>query len=90
MTNFQHFKQTTNVPPAYQDVIARLVSERHRQKISQEQLASQIGCAVSLVHKWEQYKRVPSGFLLSCWLDALGLTIKIYKKKTEQPRRSSS
>ena len=42
------------------------------------------------IHKWEQYKRVPSGFLLSCWLDALGLKIKVYKKKTEQPRRSSS
>jgi len=81
LTNFQHFKKQTSVPTSYQDVIATLVAERNRQKISQENLAEQIGCAVSLVHKWEQYKRVPSGFLLSCWLDALGLTIKVYKKK---------
>ena len=82
MTNFHHFKKITNVPLSYQDMIGALVFERHRQKISQEALAHQIGCAVSLVHKWEQYKRVPSGFLFSCWLDALGLTLKVCKKKT--------
>lgn len=72
------------MPPCYQDIIGTLVTERHKQKVSQEALAMQIGCAVSLVHKWEQYKRVPSGFLFSCWLDALGLTIKVSKKKIER------
>ena len=46
-------------------------------------LSDRIGCASSLVHKWEQYKRVPSNFLLICWMDALGAQIKI---KTRQDR----
>jgi transcriptional regulator with XRE-family HTH domain len=65
-------------------IIYQLVQERNNQKISQEELAHRIGCAKSLIHKWEQYKRVPSGFLFSCWLDALGCQIKITKKNIKR------
>ena len=51
--------------------------------MSQEQLSFEIGCAKSLIHKWEQYKRVPSGFMLGCWVEALGLQIKVTEKRTE-------
>jgi DNA-binding transcriptional regulator YiaG len=54
-----------------------MVAIRNAQGISQEQLAFKIGCHPSLVHKWEQHKRVPSGFMFSCWADALGAQIKI-------------
>ncbi|MAT13247.1 MAG: hypothetical protein CMM02_19795 [Rhodopirellula sp.] len=77
---FQHYKRKVVVTETYQDIIAQLVVARHKQKLSQEELAYKIGCAKSLVHKWEQYKRVPSGFLLACWLDALGLKVKVHKK----------
>lgn len=80
MKNFQHFKKEIQITDTYQLIINELVRHRHEQKISQEELADLIGCAKSLVHKWEQYKRVPSGFLFSCWLDALGLTLKVSKK----------
>jgi len=56
--------------------------------MTQEELAFQIGCAKSLVHKWEQYKRVPSGFMFSCWLEALDLTIKVHKKKTNTRKKT--
>ena len=46
-----------------------------------------IGCTESLIHKWEQHKRVPSGFLFACWLDALGLTIKVHRKETLRSSR---
>tara|TARA_B100000029_G_scaffold279604_2_gene273777 strand:+ start:413 stop:715 length:303 start_codon:yes stop_codon:yes gene_type:complete len=80
LITFRHYKKKIVVTDTYQDIIAQLVSARHKQKLSQEELAHKIGCAKSLVHKWEQYKRVPSGFLLACWLDALGLKVKVHKK----------
>jgi len=84
LKNFQHFKKETPVPDTYEMIIYQLVQERNSQKISQEELAHRIGCAKSLIHKWEQYKRVPSGFLFSCWLDALGCQIKITKKNSKR------
>ncbi len=80
---FNHYNETINVPVVYQDLVQQLVHQRHKKNISQEELAHQIGCAKSLVHKWEQYKRVPSGFLLSCWVEALGCRFKIYKQKAK-------
>ena len=84
MKNFQHFKKEVQVTDTYEMIINELVYHRSHQNISQEELADRIGCAKSLVHKWEQYKRVPSGFLFSCWLDALGLTLKVHKKKNQR------
>jgi len=82
LKNFQHYKVETEVTDTYQYVISQLVVHRTKQKLTQKNLAYKIGCAESLIHKWEQHKRVPSGFLFACWLDALGLTIKVHKKKT--------
>jgi|TARA_S200002703_G_scaffold88899_1_gene76767 DNA-binding transcriptional regulator YiaG len=62
---------------SWKDIIQQMVAIRNAQGISQEQLAFKIGCHPSLVHKWEQHKRVPSGFMFSCWADALGAQIKI-------------
>jgi hypothetical protein len=42
-------------------------------------VADYIGCASSLIHKWERFKRVPSGFMLMCWIDALGFGLHVYK-----------
>ena len=55
---------------------------RNERGISQEKLAHSIGCTVSLIHKWETHKRIPSGFMLMCWLDALGYEIEIKKRKS--------
>ena len=88
LKNFQHFKEETVVPDTYQEIILSLVQHRHKLGMSQEELAHQIGCAKSLVHKWEQYKRVPSGFMFSCWLEALGLTIKVHKKKANARKKA--
>jgi len=45
--------------------------------MSQEALAGEMGIEPSLMQKWETFKRVPSGFMFSCWLDALELGITI-------------
>lgn len=81
MKNFQHFKKEIQVTDTYQLIINELVRHRSEQKISQEELADRIGCGKSSIDKWERHERIPSGFLFSCWLDALGLTFKINKKK---------
>jgi len=44
-------------------------------------LADRIGCATSLLHKWEQHKRVPSMFMLICWTQALGMEVLIRDKQ---------
>lgn len=71
----------------YEYMVAQLIKQRHKLEWSQEDLAHKIGCTKSLVHKWEQYKRVPSGFMLSCWVEALGLQITVTKKQ-EDTRQS--
>ena len=57
-----------------------LVEARHETGLSQSQLADVIGCTESLIHKWEQHKRIPSGFLFMWWLDALGYDVEVKKR----------
>ena len=71
----------TRLSHNYNAMIDMLVAARHEQRLSQPQLANIIGCTESLIHKWEQHKRVPSGFFLMCWLEALGYDIEVTKKE---------
>ena len=71
----------TRLPHNYNQMITMLIEARHEKKLSQDKLSGIIGCTESLVHKWEQHKRVPSGFILMCWLDALGYDIEIKKRE---------
>jgi|TARA_R100000808_G_C2082007_1_gene105491 DNA-binding transcriptional regulator YiaG len=71
----------TRLPHNYNQMVTMLIEARHEKKLSQDKLAGIIGCTESLVHKWEQHKRVPSGFFLMCWLDALGYDIEIKKRE---------
>ena len=78
-SEFTHFNRPVKIPSEYDELIGGLIAERNRRGWSQEHLAHLIGCASSLIHKWETKKRIPSGFLLICWLDALGLEAEIKK-----------
>lgn len=80
MTTFENYSRETEVTDSYSLMVNSLVDRRNDLGYSQEALADMIGCTTSLIHKWEQYKRVPSGFMLTCWLDALGVEIKICPK----------
>ena len=84
MTTFENYSKETEVTDSYSLMVNSLVERRNDLGYSQEALADMIGCTTSLIHKWEQYKRVPSGFMLTCWLDALGVEIKICPKSFEQ------
>jgi transcriptional regulator with XRE-family HTH domain len=64
-------------------MVATLANLRNEQGVSQEELAHRIGCASSLVHKWEQFKRVPSGFMFVCWLDALEAEVQITRTQIQ-------
>lgn len=72
----------------YEIMVDQLIKRRHELGISQEQLSFDIGCAKSLIHKWEQYKRVPSGFMLGCWVEALGLQITVTEKCSQSEEES--
>lgn len=78
---FKHFKNPVTVSDSWHTTIDSLRSYRTHKGISQEKLAFEIGCEPSLVQKWETYNRVPSGFMFSCWLDALDLEISIKEKR---------
>ena len=56
---------------------------RNDLQISQEELAHTIGVTKTLVSKWERYYRTPSMFMFNCWVESLGLQIKIHEKETE-------
>ena len=77
MITFENYVNETPVSETYANIVEQLVQRRNDLGYSQEALADMIGCTTSLIHKWEQYKRVPSGFMFACWLDALGVEIKI-------------
>ena len=82
MKTFTHFKESITIPQHYNELIESLAHVRNERGISQEKLAHSIGCTVSLIHRWETHKRIPSGFMLMCWLDALGYEIEIKKRES--------
>ena len=77
-----HYTKPKANTTSWQNVITSLVQARNTRGYSQEELAHRIGCTSSLIHKWEQAKRVPSGFMFACWLDALDAEIKIEIKES--------
>lgn len=72
--------KNTRLSHNYDQMITMLIKARHEKGLSQPELAAIVGCTESLIHKWEQHKRVPSGFFLMCWLEALGYDIEVTKK----------
>ncbi len=81
-SHLTHYTKPKANTTSWQNVITSLVQARNIRGYSQEELAHRIGCTSSLIHKWEQAKRVPSGFMFACWLDALEAEIKIEIKET--------
>jgi DNA-binding transcriptional regulator YiaG len=77
---FTHFAKPVRIPTQYEELVSSLTDARLSEGFSQEALAHKIGCTSSLVHKWETRKRVPSGFMLVCWLDSLGYEIEVKKR----------
>ena len=75
--HFTHYKKPVKITENWQRIISDLKKYRNKKGMSQEALAGEMGIEPSLMQKWETFKRVPSGFMFSCWLDALGLGIKI-------------
>ena len=79
-SDFTHYSEPKAISSNWQAIVSGLTILRNNNGWSQEELADRIGCASSLIHKWEQYKRVPFNFLLICWLDALDAKVEIKTK----------
>jgi len=77
--SYTYYNRPVSIPKDYERLVKELIDARFEQSLSQESLAHKIGCASSLIHKWETHKRIPSGFMLMCWLDALEYEIQIRK-----------
>jgi len=86
LKSYTYYNKPVSIPKDYERLVKILIDARFAQNLSQESLAHKIGCATSLIHKWETGKRIPSGFMLMCWLDALNCEIEI--KKIPQNRLS--
>ena len=78
---FTHFNKPVTIPQNYELLVSNLIAARYAEGISQESLAHRIGCTASLIHKWETHKRIPSGFMLMCWLDSLGYEIEVKRRE---------
>ena len=80
LKKFTHFNKPVTIPQSYELLVSGLIEARYSEGISQESLAHRIGCTTSLIHKWETHKRIPSGFMLICWLDSLGYEIEVKRR----------
>ena len=80
LNKFERYNKPVKIPKDYEPMVSMLIGARLKRKLSQERLANKIGCTSSLVHKWETHKRIPSGFMLICWLDALGYDIEVTER----------
>ena len=69
-----------SIPNNYEHLVRILVEARRDRGLSQENLSDKIGCTPTLVGKWEAYQRMPSGFMLMCWLEALEYDIEAVKR----------
>lgn len=78
--NYTYYNRPVSIPKDYDLLVEMLTDARSKQSLSQEALAHKVGCTVSLIHKWETHKRIPSGFMLICWLDALGYDIEVRQR----------
>ena len=67
----------------YEYMVYQLINKRRELNISQEELSFTIGCSKDLVSKWERFIRQPSGFMLGCWVQSLGLQIQITERRIE-------
>jgi DNA-binding transcriptional regulator YiaG len=54
------------------DLMRQFIQARQRRGETQNEVNARVGAADALVSKWECGARMPSGFLLWCWADALG------------------
>jgi DNA-binding transcriptional regulator YiaG len=80
---FTRYNKPVSIPKDYELLVKMLTDARLELSLSQEALAHKIGCTVSLIHKWEAHKRLPSGFMLMCWLDALEYDIEVKKRQCD-------
>jgi len=74
---FRYRVNPTPINPNWKEVVTSLRGAREKLNLSQAALADKIGCADSLVGKWERYERLPSGFMFLDWIEAVGCEIKI-------------
>jgi transcriptional regulator with XRE-family HTH domain len=80
LKGYTYYNKPVTIPKDYELMVSMLIDARFEQSLSQERLAHKMGCTTSLIHKWETHKRIPSGFMLICWLDALGYDITVTKR----------
>jgi len=64
---------------SFETLITQLVDRRRSLSISQLQLDHIIGTTAGHVAKWESGNRRPTGYLLFCWAQALGLEVKLVR-----------
>ena len=74
---FTYRAKPVPVDPNWVELVGSLGSKRNKLRISQEALADKIGCANSLIGKWERYERLPSGYMLLYWIQALECKLKV-------------
>ena len=67
----------TNVQKESSELIQELVKERHRQKLTQQEMADITGVRTSNLARFEGGKRVPTLVMLEKYANALGKHIEI-------------
>lgn len=61
----------------YGSLINQLATARRQRSLSQSDLDALLGVSDGMVGKWESFARMPSAFMLMCWLSALNVQLLI-------------
>jgi len=70
------------------NLFLKLSKERKRQGMSQADLAFHIGVETSTLQRWEICSRTPSLHNLLSWVESLGLTLTLTKKKIKKTKEN--
>lgn len=65
------------------EFVGKLKSKREALELSQEALDHKLGVTKGVVWKWENARRRPSSYLLSCWVTSLDMELDVKDKEAE-------
>tara|TARA_R100000808_G_scaffold7037_1_gene20638 strand:+ start:1554 stop:1802 length:249 start_codon:yes stop_codon:yes gene_type:complete len=68
----------------WEEFVLKLKAKRESLELSQEALDHKLGVTKGVVWKWENARRRPSSYLLSCWVTSLDMRLDVKDNDEEE------
>ena len=89
MTENDYIDRTIIRNDYLRDIVRKLVEQRQKLGLTQEELNARLGIADRLISKWECGIRSPTSFNLYCWAFALGMRLTVAVNDNIPPENSA-